>query len=164
MSLARTAWEQEEGRTAAKARGLSREEAAAALAPALPAANPDDAELQDARWFHRDWLRAVVAGVHPPPSPLSPHLLPPQHAHTHTTHNGHGHTPIFRVHVSPSATFPSTENDSPVSAKLVLPKIVYLQLCQIKCSGHKVGSTFEILGILPSLFLMVRQCCMRLAV
>lgn len=34
------------------------------LGPALPAIRCDDAELENARWFSRDWLMAVMAGVY----------------------------------------------------------------------------------------------------
>ena len=51
------------GRAAALGVGLRAAEAEAALLPdsRLPAPAPQPGEMDDVRWFHRDWLRAAVA-------------------------------------------------------------------------------------------------------
>jgi hypothetical protein len=54
---------QGKGLQAANAMGITDGEVDAALCPLLPVANPSDAELQDARWFHRDWIRAAITGI-----------------------------------------------------------------------------------------------------
>ena len=59
---------QAEGKSAAQGVGLTAAEAVAALGAAgdagsLPAVNPADAELEDARWFHADWLHAALSGA-----------------------------------------------------------------------------------------------------
>jgi ADP-ribose pyrophosphatase YjhB (NUDIX family) len=50
------------GRQAAQEAGLRPDEAETWLPPAPQAVRVDVQELQDARWFHRDWLRAALAG------------------------------------------------------------------------------------------------------
>ncbi len=55
---------QSQGKAAAQDVGLTAQEVDAVLGPALPAIRCDDAELENARWFSRDWLMAVMAGVY----------------------------------------------------------------------------------------------------
>lgn len=60
-----TLWEMvprlsDEGREAARSLGMSPAEVMPLLAPPLPPTVPQPGEMQQVRWFHKDWLRQMV--------------------------------------------------------------------------------------------------------
>jgi len=51
-----------DGRQAAIGVGLKPEEVEAAMSPRLQLPQPDEDELEDASWFHREWIREALKG------------------------------------------------------------------------------------------------------
>lgn len=49
-----------QGLVAAQESGITNGEVQEALSPGLPQPNVDQEELEDARWFHKDWLHATI--------------------------------------------------------------------------------------------------------